>query len=370
MKIICSKQELLNGLQIVSKAVPANTTMSILECILIDASDNDIKLIANDTELGIETTIEGTIATKGIVAIDAKMILDVVRKLPDADVSIDIDDNYNANIKCGKSKFTISCKDGNDFTKLPDIEKNEAVVISQLTLRDIIRQTLFSIGSGDTNKVMGGAHLTINNDTLKLTSLDGHRISIRKVQLKNSYDAKEVIIPGKTLNEISKIVNGGADDEISIYFTPNHIVFEFNKTVVVSRLIEGNYFAVDKMMSSDYETKVTINKKALYECIDRSMLFAKEGNKKPIVVIASDNNLRLLVNSPLGSMDEDIEITKQGKDIQIGFNPKFLLDALKVIDEDTIDIYFVNAKAPCYIKDENENYIYLVLPVNLNNASY
>lgn len=370
MKIICQKQDLLNGLQIVSKAVPANTTMSILECILIDANNDEIKLIANDTEIGIETIIPGNIEVKGEIAIEAKMIIEVVRKLPDALITIDIDDNYNANISCGKLKLTISCKDASDFTRLPEVEKNEPVVISQLTFKDIIRQTIFSIGSGDANKIMSGAHLTINNDTLKLTSLDGHRISIRKIQLKNAYDSKEVIIPGKTLSEISKIINGGAEDYTNIYFTPNHIVFEFDDTVVVSRLIEGNYFAVDKMMSSDYETKVTVNKKELYDCVDRSMLFAKEGNKKPIVLIASDGNLRVLVNSTLGSMDDNIDINKQGKDIQIGFNPKFILDALKVIDDETIDIYFLNGKSPCYIKDENDKYIYLVLPVNLNNANY
>lgn len=370
MKINCSKTDLLNGVNIVSKAVPSSTTMSILECILIDASNNRIELIGNDTELGIRTFINGDIVEKGIIAIEAKMLNDVVRKLPDNEVSIDIDDNYMANIKCGKSKFSIPCKSGEDFTFPPEVEKNDSVSISQLTLRDLIRQTTFSIGNGDNNKVMSGVHLLINDDNLKFTSLDGHRISIRKVQLKSIYEDKEAIIPGKTLNEISKILNGGADDNVNIFITSNHIVFELENTTIISRLIEGTYFNVNKMMSSDYETKITINKKSLYDCIDRSMLFSKEGNKKPIVVSVNDNNLKLIVNSPLGSMDEDIEITQQGKDINIGFNPKFLIDALKVIDEETIDIYFVNAKSPCYIKDENESYIYLILPVNLNSSNY
>lgn len=370
MKIVCQKSDLLNGVSIVSKAVPSSTTMSILECILIDTTEDKIELIANDTELGIRTVIEGEIAEKGKIAIEAKMLNDVVRKLPDNEVSIDIDDNLTANIKCGKSKFNIPCKSGDDFTVPPEIEKNESVTISQITLKDLIRQTTFSIGNGDNNKVMSGVHLLINDDILKFTSLDGHRISIRKVQLKNVYNDIEAIVPGKTLNEISKILNGSAEDDVNIYITNNHVLFEFDNTIVVSRLIEGVYFNVDKMMSSDYETKITINKKNLYDCIDRSMLFSKEGNKKPIVVSINDEKLRLIVNSPLGSMDEEIEIEKNGKDINIGFNPKFVIDALKVIDEENIDIYFVNSKSPCYIKDENENYIYLILPVNLNNSNY
>lgn len=370
MKISCSKNDLLNGVNIVSKAVPANTTMSILQCILIDASEGEIVLIGNDTELGIRTIISGDIKEKGTVAIEAKMLNDIVRKLPDADVIIDADDSSEVKIKCANTKFNIPCKSGDDFTMPPFIERTGAVSISQLTLKDLIRQTTFSIGSGDNNKVMSGVHLLINNDILKFTSLDGHRISIRKVQLKNVYDDKEAIIPGKTLNEISKIINGGADDELYISLTDNHVVFEFDNTVVVSRLIEGTYFNVNKMMSSDYETKIKVNKKKLYEIIDRSTLFSKEGNKKPIVVSVTDGDLRLVVNSPLGSMDENFEIEKVGKDINIGFNPKFVLDALKVIDDEEIDIYFVNAKSPCYIKDENETYIYLILPVNLNSSNY
>lgn len=366
MKIICSRSELLNGVQIVSKAVPTNTTMSILECILIDVKEDSIKFTANDTELGIETLVEGQVVQTGTVALEARMFLDVVRKLPECDVTIETNDTYHATISWMKSKISIPGKQGDDFTKLPNVEKEECIVLSQFTLKELIRQTIFSVGFGSTNKIMTGVDLLIKNDQLKITSLDGHRISIRKVQLKNIYSEKEVIIPGKTLNEISKILSGDAESDVAVYITNNHVLFEFDKTIVVSRLIEGKYFSVDKMMSSDYETKISINKKDIYDCIDRSMLFSKEGNKKPIVITVTEDTLNLVVNSPLGSMDEDIEIKKQGKEIKIGFNPKFMLDALKVIDDETIDIYFVNPKAPCYIKDENEKYIYMILPVNLS----
>ena len=366
MKIICSRSDLVAGVQIVSKAVPTNTTMSILECILIEVNDDSIKFTANDTELGIETYVEGQILETGKVALEAKMFLDVVRKLPEGDVTIETDDAYTATITCMKAKMAIAGKSGDDFTNLPKVEKEESIVISQFTLKELIRQTIFSVGFGSTNKIMTGLDIIIKNDQLKITSLDGHRISVRKVQLKDIYSEKEVIIPGKTLNEISKILSDDTESEVIIYITNNHVLFEFDNTTVVSRLIEGNYFNVDKMMSSEYETKITINKKDLYDCIDRSMLFSKEGNKKPIVVTVSEDTLKLEVNSPLGSMDEDIEISKQGKDIRIGFNPKFMLDALKVIDEESIDVYFVNPKAPCYIKDENEKFIYMILPVNLS----
>lgn len=346
------------------KAVPSKTTLPILECILIDASANEIKFTANDMELGIETKVSGMILEKGIVALDAKLFSEIIRKLPDNDVTISSDDKFNTTITCEKAKFTIMGKDGDDFSYLPYIEKNNGITISQFTLKEVIRQTIFSIAANDTNKIMTGELFEIHENTLKVTSLDGHRISIRKIDLKSYYEDKKVIVPGKTLTEISKILSGELDDLVDIYFTDNHILFEFDNTKVVSRLIEGNYFRVDQMLSNDYDTKVTINKRELLDCIDRATLFVKEGEKKPIIMNLADHVMELKISSQIGSLDEMIDITLEGKDIKIGFNPRFLMDALRVIDDEQVTIYFMNPKAPCFIRNEEESYIYLILPVN------
>lgn len=368
MKIICSKTDLLNGLQTVSKAVPSKTTMSILECVLVDTTNGNIKLTANDMELGIETIIEGQIVEKGIIALDAKMFLDIVRKLPDSDITIETDASFKTLITCEKAKFTIIGKSGEDFSYLPVVEKNDSIVMSQFTLKEVVRQTIFSISDNDNNKLMTGELFDINGEEFKIVSLDGHRISIRKIQLKNSYIPKKVVVPGKTLNEVSKILPGDAESDVTISFTDKHIVFEFDQTVVVSRLIEGEYFKIDQMLSSDYETKVRVNKKEFLNCIDRATLLVKEGDKKPIIVNITDNGMELKINSALGSMDEEIDIQKQGKDLMIGFNPKFLIDALRVIDDEEVDLYMVNPKAPCFIKNAEESYIYLILPVNFTTV--
>lgn len=369
MKFICSKANLVSGLQIVSKAVPNKTTMSILECILIDTTKNMIKLTANDMELGIETIVEGDIIEKGIIALEAKIFFDIVRKLPDSDVTVESDDSFKTVIKCDKSNFTIIGKPGDDFSYLPIVEKDNQIVISQFTLKEVVRQTIFSISDNENNKLMTGELFDINGNELKVVSLDGHRISIRKIQLKDNYEPHKMIVPGKTLNEITKIIPGDADKDIVISFTNNHIVFEFDDTVVVSRLIEGEYFRIEQMLSSDYETKVKINKRELLNCIDRATLLVKEGDKKPIIISISDSSMELKINSIIGSMKEDIDIEKQGKDLLIGFNPKFLIDALRVIDDEEVDLYMVNSKAPCFIKNQEESYIYLILPVNFTTVN-
>ena len=366
MKLICSKSNLLNGVNIVSKAVPSKTTMSILECILIDATKGQITLTANDMELGIETVIEGEIIEKGIIALDAKIFLEMVRKLPDNDVTIETDSSYKTIITCEKATFNIIGKSGEDFSYLPQIERSDSILLSQFTLKEVIRQTIFSIADNFTNKILTGELFEINGNLLKVVSSDGLRISLRRIELKNTYPDKKVIVPGKTLNEISKILSGEIDDIVNIYFSKNHILFEFDQTIVVSRLIDGEYFRIDQMLSSDYETKIKINKKEFLDCIDRATLLVREGEKKPIIIEITDNSMELRIDSAMGSMNENIDIDKEGKDILIGFNPRFLIDALKVIDDETISIYLVNPKAPCFIRDDEENYTYLILPVNIN----
>ena len=369
MKFICSKSNLLTGVQTVAKAVPSKTTMSILECILVEADSGNIVLTANDMELGIETVIEGDVLVSGKIALDAKIFLEIVRKLPDNDITIETDDNNKTTITCEKAKFNIIGKSGEDFSCLPAIEKNDPLVISQYTLKETVRQTIFSISDNDNNKLMTGELFEINNDELKVVSLDGHRISIRKIKLKNSYPFKKVVVPGKTLNEISKILSGDMEKDVYIYFSEKHIIVEFDNTTVVSRLIEGEYFKIDQMLSNDYETKVKVNKKELLSCIDRATLLVKEGDKKPIIMNITDGTMQLKITSFVGTMDEEIDIEKEGKDILIGFNPKFFIDALRVIDEETVSLYMVNPKAPCFIKDDEGKFIYLILPVNFNAAN-
>ena len=369
MKIICTKSDLVHAVSIVSKAVSNNTTLPILKCILIEASTGNIKLTANDMELGIETTIDGQIHQPGKIAIEAKLFSEIVRKLPDNDITIETDDQYKATITCEKACFQIMGQEGEEFPSLPEIEKNQSITLSQFSLKEVIRQTIFSISDNENTKLMTGELFEVKDDQLSVVSLDGHRISIRHIELKDHYDPFKVVVPGKTLQEIVKIISGEMDENVSIYVTSKHILFEFDNTRVVSRLLEGEYYKISQMLSSDYETKITINKKEFLNCIDRASLLIRESDKKPIIIDIADHSLKLNINSFFGSMEEEILIQKEGRDLLIGFNPKFLMDVLRVIDDEEINIYLVNPKAPCFIKDDEGTFIYLILPVNFNAAA-
>ena len=365
MKLQIEKNNLITAVNIVSRAVPSKTTMSILQCILIDASTEKIKLIANDTELGIETVVDGIIDTHGIIAIDADIFSNIVRKLPDGMVDIQTEDE-KVTIRCEKAKFSILGKDGSDFTYLPDINREYGIELTQFTLRDVIARTIFSISTSDTNKIMTGELFEIMDNTLRVVALDGHRIAIRNVELKQSYDNRKVIIPGKAMSDINKILSGDMEKTVRIYFTDKHVLFEFDETIVVSRLIEGEYFKVDQMLSGDYQTHIHINRQELLSSLDRATLLVKEEDKKPIILLISDDMVQMKIRTTLGSMDENLSVDKEGEDLNIGFNPKFLIDAVRAVDDEELDIYLLSQRAPAFIRD-NKSYCYMVLPVNFIN---
>ena len=257
-------------------------------------------------------------------------------------------------------------KNAEEFTFLPEVDRSLRLTLSQFTLKEMIRQTIFSISDSESNPMMGGELIEVNGSEMRMVSLDGHRISIRKTQLNEIYPRIKAIIPGKTMNEISKILNGDAESTVNLYFTDKQILFEFDDTIVVSRLIEGEYFRIDQMLNNDYSTKVTVNRKDMQNCIDRTTMLIKESDKRPIIIGITDGMMEVRLNSSYGSMQEELYIEKTGNDMMIGFNPKFLIEALRAIDEEEVDIYLISAKAPCFIRDKDQNYVYLILPVNFN----
>lgn len=369
MKLSFEKSDLISGINIVLKAVPAKSPMPILECILIDASAGDIRLTGNDTEIGIETAVEGEILEPGRIALDAKLFSDIVRRMPDDRIYIDSENSENVRIHCGKANFNISGHRGDDFVMLPEMERNNYICISEFALKEVIGQTIFSIAPGESsssNPMMSGELFSINGGRLKVVSLDGHRISIRNIDLRDTYGETEVIVPGKTLSEIRSILPGEQDKDVYLYFAKNQIMFEFGSTIVISRLIEGEYFHVDQMISNDYETKITLNRQEFLAAIERSTLLIRESDKKPIIFDIKDGNMEITMNSVIGSMHEEIAVEKSGSDLTIGFNPHFLIDALRVISDEEVSIYLINSKAPCFIRDDEDHYNYMILPINFS----
>ena len=256
MKIICKKKDLAKAVQTVAKAVPAKATTSILECLLLRAEKEEITLTGNNLELGIETVMPGNIEEEGSIAIQAKVFGEIVRKLPEGDVVLETGEKDQATVRCKKTKYNLSVKSAEEYTCIPDMERKNHVTISEFDLKEAIRQTILSVADTSSKKAMTGELWEINGKELKIVALDGHRISLRKIKLKKEYEPRKVIVPGKTLAEIIKIIGGDPEKEIAVYFTENHIQFEIENTRAISRLIDGEYLKVEQLLSKDYGTKI------------------------------------------------------------------------------------------------------------------
>lgn len=367
MHIYCRQDLLLNSINTVLKACSTKTTMAILECILIKASNNKLTLIGNNLELGIESTIDAEVIEDGYIALESKIFSEIIRRMPGETVEIKTDDNFMACINSEQSKFNIAGQSGLDFPALPDVEKTNSCTINQLTLKEMIRQTIFSVAQDETRPIFTGEMLQIRDNFLNLVSVDGYRISFRQIKLSNENDNIEVVIPGRTLSEINKILLSESEEDVTVYFGDKHVLFDLGDSKVVSRLLEGEFLKYEQVFSTDYETKVTIDRKNLLMGLERAALISREGKKNPIRIAIEQDKVIITSNAELGTAREELEATLEGKEITIAFNHKYLIDALKAIDDDNVCIHFISPLTPCIIQpEEGQHYKYLVLPIRVN----
>lgn len=366
MKLEFNKDQLLNALNTVTRAIPTRTTNPILECVLFEAADHEIRLTANDTEFGIETVVDGTIAEEGKLAIEAKLCQEIVRKLEggDSPVVIESDETFLTTIRCEDAVFRIPGRDGEEFAYLPEIDRSHYISMSQFTLKQAVQKTIFSAALNDSNRMMGGLFLEVNGEKARFVALDGHRIAVQNVTLREDYGSAKAIIPGRTISEISKLMTDDNEKEVVLFFSENQVLFSFDRTVIVTRLIEGEYFNIDRMISKSYETKVTVSRSRFLSDVERAVILIKESDHKPVILDIQSGEIRLQAKSAFGSMNSRLQCEQAGRDLMIAFNPRYLADALRNIDDDTVAMYMTNARAPMYFCDDRESYFYLILPVN------
>lgn len=367
MHIRCQQEILLNSVNTVLKAVSNRTTLPILECILIQTKNDRLVLVGNDLELGIESTMNSEILSSGHVALEAKIFSEIIRKLPNEIVEISVDENFMTTIQCQNSKFRIAGQSGSDFPELPKVEKLQGITLPQPKLKDMIRQTIFSVAQEETRPILTGSLLQIKDGGFNMVSVDGYRISYRHTQLSIDNENTDVVVPGKTLGEISKILSGEEADLVTIYFTDKHVLFDLETSIVVSRLLEGEFLRYEQSFSSDYETKVLVDRRAFLMSIERAALISREGKKNPIKIELSSESMIITSNTELGTAREEIQVSLQGKDLLIAFNPRYLIDALRSIEEDEVEIYFISSLSPCIIQPVDGNHFkYLILPIRLS----
>ncbi len=364
MRIICGKLELLEAINIVQKAVSTKTTQPLLEGILFEATDK-LKLTGNNQEIGIECFVDADIRNEGAIVISSKTIGDIIRKMPVADVSIEIKEQDNIIVECENSYFKIKGLNAEGFPVIPSIEKKSAIKINEKMLRDMIKQTIFAASVEENKTLFSGILIESINNCLSLVALDTSIMALRKNESINDFEEFSAIIPQKTLNELSKILIND-DSEVNIQCSNNQVLFEMNNCKLISKLIEGTFFKYNSLIPSEYMTRIKIKTKELLYSIERASLLSIEEKKQPVIVNIKNDLLLMRSNSNIGNVREEIFIEVYGSNIEIGFNPKYFIDILKVIDDEEIFLNFTSEVGPCIIKPvEKDNFTYMILPVRI-----
>ncbi len=364
MIFICEKQKLQEGISIVQKAITGKSTMSVLEGIYINANKDGLTLIGSDMDVSIETKVNADVINEGRIVIDAKIFGEIIRKLPNSEIKIETMENDTVQITCEKSVFNVVYMNADEFPELPSLNENMKVEVPQNILKNMIKCTSFAIAQDETRPILQGILFEVKDRTLNLVALDGYRLAIKSEYLDSDFDI-EIVIPGKTLNEVSKILED-VNDLVQITFTNNHILFNLNKTRIISRLLEGKFVNYKSLLPEEHKLLVTVKKQDLQNGIERASLMAKDGNNNLIKLEVQDEALVITSNSQLGKVREEVGINLQGDKIQIAFNSRYLIDVLKNFEEEEVVMEMTSSVSPCIIKaKEADNYKYLVLPVRL-----
>ena len=364
MKFIINQSKLSNHISIVQKAVSSRSTLKILEGILLTVKDNKLKLTGTDSEIiSIETFLDCQVVEEGSIVINSRIFGDVIRKLPNSDVYIEVNNNM-VNIKCENSEFNIIGNDGNEYPQIPIFVEQKSINMPKDLLKNSIRQTSFAVSLDVNRKVLTGIYFELKQNVLSMVALDGYRLSRKKFPMKSDLEF-EAIIPGKAMNELYKILDDG-DEDIVVNIAESNISFETGSTIFYSQLIDGQYFSYEDILRNNHETTVITNRKELQNSIERASLLAKEEKANLIKFSIEDSKLTINSNTEIGNVHEELVTEKTGSDLSIAFNSKYILDGIKNMDSDNIKLHFLDNLNPCIIEGvEIDNYTYLVLPVRL-----
>ncbi len=373
MKFICDRNSLTNAINISQKAVAARSTLPVLEGLLIKANDGKVIVTGNDLEIGIECIIEAEVESAGSVVVNSRLFGEIIRKMTGDHVTIEVNSNNVTNIRCGNSKFNIT---GIEAVEFPDVQKFDVQYEINLTkkhLKELVRRTIFAVGTNELKMILTGCLLEAYGKNVNMVAVDGYRLAYKKITCEKEtisgyFGDVAIVIPSKALNELVKIIDD-KDDEIKIYCSEKNIRFEFDNVVFTSRLLEGDYLDYKKIIPEEYKTTVKADVKSLIESVERaSLVITSEVTKAPVILNVVDSEIKINCETQIGKVEEIVPVEMRGNSIEIGFNNKYLLDALRAVNKEEVKLSFIDSVNTCLISPvEGDDFKYIVLPLRLRN---
>ena len=366
MKIVCQKALLVEAVSNVSRAVSSKSPIPALEGILIRAGENEITLVGYDLEIGIITKMEADVKEAGEVVLTARLLLDIIRKIPSEMISIQCDEKQLCVIKGGVSEFTILGIPASDYPELPSVDESSNLVLKQGVLKSMIDQTLFAIATTDSKPVHTGSLFDVKKENITLVSVDGYRLALRKEPFIADQDCS-FIVPGKTLAEVSKLLKE-EENEVCMSVSHKHIIFKIDGYNVVSRLLEGDFLDYNAAIPKTEKTVIEVSTRQLIEGIERTSLLISDRLRSPLKLNMVDEKIKISCNTSMGKAYDEVDCKINGDGINMGFNNKYLLDALKASDCDMVKLLINGPVSPMRVVPlEGESFLFLVLPVRVKN---
>ena len=371
MKIVCEKDKILKAINSVTKAVASKTTMPILEGILIQTNDKEVKLTTYDLEIGIEYIIDADVKEQGATVVNAIMFSEIIRKLPDTEINISLNEKNLLVIECEGSLYKLATMNPEEFPELPQINVENSIEIEQNTLKEMIRKTIFAVSSEENRPIFTGCLFEIKNNKLNVVAIDGFRLAWKSKFLQNNSNDFTAVIPGRTLNEVNKIILDSFDS-IKIGVAKNQALFEMENCKLVTRLLDGEFLNYSSVIPENWETRVRVNRNNIQNCFERISLISassiEKEKKYPVKVSVDIGKVTISCTNQTGDAKEEMYVATEGQNLEAGFNPKYFLDALRAIDDEEINIDFGTSISPCIIRPVDEgDYIYMILPIRLKD---
>lgn len=369
MKFNCNRQNLNEAVTNVQRAVSSKSTMPALEGILIKASNNKITLSGYDLEIGITTTLDAQVFEEGNIVLNARLLADIIRRMPENNIQIETDDKLIAYIASGKVDYKIIGIAAEEYPELPSVNGSDTINISGDTLKGMIRQTIYAVSDKDIKPAHKGSLFEISNGNIKIISVDGYRLAIRSEDI-DYKDEKSFIVPGKSLSEVIKLI-GEETKNVEMTVGDRHIIFKIDKYSIITRLLEGEFMNYKAALPKSQTTKLKVNTRKFIDSVERMSLLLTDKLKSPIRCKIEGNTIKTSCNTPLGQAYDEFEAETDGEDVEIGFDNKYMLDALRYSETDEVTIQLNGALSPIVIlPSEGESFLFLVLPVRLKNENW
>lgn len=369
MKFTCDRVTLTEAVTNVSRVIPSKSSIPALEGVQIKASGQNLYLAGYDMEAGIKTVIEANISSEGEIVLSARLFADMLRKMAGEEVSIEVDEKYLTQIKSGLTEFNILGTPSDEYPELPEIDKGKALNIPQATLKSMVDQTLFAVAATDSKPVHTGSLFELKDNILNVVSVDGFRLALRSEKI--DYDEKMYfVVPGKALSEISKLIDGEVDEMASLMVSKRHIVFGIGNYSVISRLLEGEFLDYNNSIPQGSVATVKIGTRSFIESVERVSLLISDRLRSPLRVMFESGKIIISCSTSIGKSYDEISCDLTGEKVEMGFNNKYLLDALKAAGCDEVRIEISGPLSPIKIlPPQGEDFLFLVLPVRLKNEA-